>query len=552
MKTFACLLALILLPSILIGQQGFQDIPYSWQVNDRTQIDPVILPPLDLDQIRAEDSINDLDKSIPWRYGVERPLKINTNTHGQWMQLDNGDRLWRAAIRSTGALSMSINFERFRLPPGGRLHFYNLERDDLSSSYSSDANRDNEMFGSWFVFGDEIIIEYYQKGSQSQSPLLEIGSVIHGYRLSRVESAIGLDRGLNESGPCQYDVNCPVGTDFDDKKDLVKKAVALLNLGNGYLCTATLINNTAVDKRPFLLTANHCLENSDPAFWSVRFNWMSPNPICAEELESSDIQTNFTISGAEIRANNSRSDFALVELVNQIPDSWDVAFAGWDNRDIMPEFEVGIHHPRGDIMKICRDDSGAVHETSDGTEVWLIGGVSTGSGDGWEIGTTESGSSGSPLFDQDARLIGQLFAGRSACDGTSNNKDIDVYGRFGVSWDGGNNPETRLMDWLDPIQTGQSTTETLQNILSVQDFEFIGDLSIYPNPASNFLTVLNYRYPKLSYNLFNLLGQEVGSGSLSDSQNLIPLTDLAEGIYLLFLLDGDSGETQTKKIVVRR
>ena len=43
-------------------------------------------------------------------------------------------------------------------------------------------------------------------------------------------------------------------------------------------------------------------------------------------------------------------------------------------------------------MKICRDDSGAVKENANGTEVWLVGGVSVGQGDGWELGTTESGS----------------------------------------------------------------------------------------------------------------------------------------------------------------
>lgn len=552
MKSLLTLVALLVMTSSVQAQQDYDQLPYTWSVDGATNVDPFVLPPIDLAQIKAEDSVNDLDKSIPWRYGIERPLTLNTESHGQWMNLDNGDRVWRAAIRSSGAVSISINFDRFHLPEGGRLHFYNQERNDLSSMVSSDANRDNEMFGSWFIYGDQIIIEYYQSGNRYQSPVLEVGSIIHGYRLGRIEEAVGLVRGLNDSGDCHYDVNCPVGNDFDSKKDLVKKSVALLNLGNGYLCSATLINNTAVDKRPYILTANHCLENSDPAFWSVRFNWMSPSPVCAEEFDSSDIQSNFTISGAQLRANNAGSDFALVELVNAIPESWDVAFAGWDNRDLLPEFEVGIHHPKGDIMKICRDDSGAVRETSDGTEVWLIGGVSAGSGDGWEIGTTESGSSGSPLFDQDGRLIGQLFAGRSACDGTANNRDIDVYGRFGVSWDQGNSADSRLVDWLDPVQTGQSTTETLQNILSTEDFEFVGDLSIYPNPASNYLTVLNYRYPNLSYTLFNLLGQEVGSGSLSDSQNLIPLIDLAEGIYLLYLLDGDTGESQTKKIVVSR
>jgi hypothetical protein len=343
-----------------------------------------------------------------------------------------------------------------------------------------------------------------------------------------------------------------VGNDFDQNKDVVKKAVALLNLGNGYLCSAALLNNALNDKTPYLLTANHCLENSNPALWTVRFNWVSPSPVCATGGESGDIQTNFTISGAELKANNGLSDFALVQLFDAIPESWDVVFAGWDNTDNNPEFEVGIHHPNGDIMKICRDDSGAEKVDANGTQVWLIGGGSHGSGDGWEIGTTESGSSGSPLFNEHGKIIGQLYAGQSACDGQENNNDYDIYGRFAVSWDAGNSPETRLQDWLDPNNTGLTSIETLQNLLNVPDFELIGDLKIYPNPASTSLTVMNNRYPHLSFQFLNVMGQRIHSGSLSNTMNTIAVDNLSEGVYFLYLTDEDTKDSITKKIIIKK
>lgn len=359
-------------------------------------------------------------------------------------------------------------------------------------------------------------------------------------------------RGFNDSGECHYDVNCSVGTDFDSKKDLVKKAVALLNLGNGHLCTASLVNNTEKDKTPYLLTANHCLENSNPDLWSVRFNWVSPYPTCATDDPSGNVITNFTMSGAEIKAKNSLSDFALAKLINPIPSSWDVSFAGWDNSDTEPLFEVGIHHPNGDIMKICRDNSGAHKTSANGTEVWLIGGGEQGSGGGWEIGATEKGSSGSPLFNESGKIIGQLYAGESACLGNENNNGYDLYGRFAASWDYGNSEDSRLMDWLDPIGTGQSSVETLQNLLSVQDFELFGELKIYPNPAKDMITILNSKYPNLSFDMFTILGQHIISGSLSNTLNNISVDGLAEGMYFLSLRDGDTDNTMTKKILVKR
>jgi len=555
MKRSLLFLLILILPILSFSQGNNQVLPFSWSENfndTRNTIDPIVLPPLDLETIIAEDSINDLDKSMPWRYGIKRPLMLDFENNGEWTELPNNrGRVWRVAINSPEAINLSINFNEFELPEGTMLHLYNDDQSDISKTYTSEQNRENQLLGSWFISGDIIWVEYYEPSNVEEIVKLEIGSVIHGYRMGRVHQMLE-GRGLNDSGDCNYDVNCPIGIDFDTQKDLVKKTVAILNLGNGFLCSTSLINNTEGDKTPYLLTANHCLENSEPAFWSVRFNWMSPNPICGNSEESLGIQTNFTMSGAELKANNSLSDFALVKLYNPIPDSWDVAFAGWDNTDESPEFEIGIHHPSGDIMKICRDDSGAIHENANGTEVWLIGGVSVGTGDGWEIGTTESGSSGSPLFNENARIIGQLYAGQAFCNGEENNNDYDIYGRFGISWNAGATPETRLRDWLDPNNTGQTTTETIQNILNTPDFEESGALEIYPNPATTVISVYNNRYPNLEFSFFDILGKKLFDGKMSNTYNNINVERLAEGIYFLYLIDTDTNKNVTKKIIISR
>ena len=69
------------------------------------------------------------------------------------------------------------------------------------------------------------------------------------------------------------------------------------------------------------------------------------------------------------------------------------------------------------------------------------------------------------LFSDTGKIIGQLYAGQSNCIGTQNNNDYDIYGRFGISWDAGQNPSSRLKDWLDPLGTGQATTASVQNVL---------------------------------------------------------------------------------------
>ncbi len=551
MKKITLLFTLFFTTLIAFSQGNGGDTPISWALALEEVPSITRLPLLDFENIVEQDSINDLDKTLPWRYGIEIPLALNMQKGGLWTDLPNGGKIWQATIQSVGALNMSVNFDDFYLSKGSRLQLYNDERTDITATFTSTQNRDGKQLGTWFVEGEIIWIEYYQPPNVYGIPKLQINNIIHGYRMGKVNLLLE-GRGLNDSGACNYDVNCPVGNDFDQKKTNLKKAVALLNLGNGHLCSAALTNNALNDKTPYLLTANHCLDNSDPALWSIRFNWVSPTPVCATGDDSGDLQTNFTMSGAELKANNSLSDFALVELFDDIPESWDVAFAGWDNSDANPQYEVGIHHPNGDIMKICRDDSGAQKIDANGTQVWLIGGGAHGSGDGWEIGATESGSSGSPLFNESGRLIGQLYAGQSACTGLENNQDYDIYGRFGVSWNSSNTPQTRLKDWLDPTNIGHTTIETLQNLLNIPDFQLIGDLKIYPNPASTIITVMNNRYPHLSFQFTNVMGQIIHSGSLSNTMNTIAVDNLSEGVYFLYLLDEDSNNSITKKILIKK
>ena len=55
----------------------------------------------------------------------------------------------------------------------------------------------------------------------------------------------------------------------------------------------------------------------------------------------------------------TKSDFALLRLEEDIPDSYEVHFAGWDATGNTPNTPVGIHHPSGDIKKISFDYNNA-------------------------------------------------------------------------------------------------------------------------------------------------------------------------------------------------
>jgi len=65
------------------------------------------------------------------------------------------------------------------------------------------------------------------------------------------------------------------------------------------------------------------------------------------------------------------------------------------------------------------------------------------------------GSSGSPLINNNHRVIGQLYGScHLPWDCTQNITVPSIYGKLSVSWNKGNVPQRRLKEWLDPINTG--------------------------------------------------------------------------------------------------
>ncbi len=441
--------------------------PASWLLAQKSSLTAISLPQIDIQTIKTEDDINDKLREKPYRVGISHKVNYGLDNGGTWTQLDNGDRIWRIWFDSQDAVHLSVVFDKFFLPKGGKVYLYNDDNTDLLGAYTEIQNNEKQVLGTWFVNGNKIWIEYYEPKKVKGQGILNLSSVIHGYRMGHSYQKGYLsdfEKSLNTSGDCNHDVDCPIGADFEAQKDLLKKSVAFLNMGDGFICSGALVNNTSEDKTPYFLTANHCYERTvgtaNASLFSMRFNWISPNPVCASTTASTDATENLTISGSSFRARNAASDVLLVEINNPIPDTWDVTYAGWDKTDTDPTFEVGIHHPDGDIMKICRDDDGAIKKINDGTETWEV----TTAGGGWEIGVTEGGSSGSPLFDQNGRVIGQLLGGGAACTGTVDNGQRDYYGRFAISWDTGTSAATRLSDWLDPQGINPNTWESLPRL----------------------------------------------------------------------------------------
>ncbi|MFV2060923.1 MAG: pre-peptidase C-terminal domain-containing protein, partial [Gammaproteobacteria bacterium] len=265
---------------------------------------------------------------------------------------------------------------------------------------------------------------------------------------------------------CNIDVACPAGDAWQDQiRSTVMFTFQSLDpatgIPAGYVCSGSMVNNTAQDNTPYLLTANHCevdASNSD----TVVVYWNYQNSQCRKLNSATNAnpgdgsRSQSLVGGSSLIANYAISDFRLLKLVKSIPADYNVFYAGWDHSQLTaPSAVASIHHPNGEEKRISLVTDPSLL-TLDVNQVPNMPKVQ----DShirifwWTAGTTEGGSSGAPLFDQNQRIVGQLSGGSASC---ANRSQSDWYGRLNLSWAGNTtspSPSSRLSDWLDPNNTG--------------------------------------------------------------------------------------------------
>ena len=445
-KIFTILSMLSIFGLYLHAQVNTGGRPYSFNGKYiSAKVPTITMPDVNADSLIAYDVIENTKGSGPWIFGYNHLTSINTSNAGLWETLVNGDKLWRVAIECPKALSINLTFDRYVLPKGAKLYIYNENKTYVLGAFTSENNQDTKDLGVDLVPGSKTIVEYYEPAYASFPGELSIFRVTHGYK-----DLFGWAKAFGSSGSCGYNVNCtPIGTGWTKQRD----AVAIIVVGGSGACTGAMVDDVPHSNTPYFLTANHC-GTTGVNTWVFRWNWQAagcPNPGTAPSTAQST-------TGSLLRATNAASDFTLLQLNSTPPAAYNVFYAGWDNSGATPTRGMGIHHPSGDIKKISSSASPFLSVTGG----W--GGVPANSH--WQVnwqadsGITEPGSSGSPIFDQNQRVVGQLHGGPSSCSASLPNRN-DSYGKFSMSWtgNGSTSAAARLRDWLDPGNTGITTTD---------------------------------------------------------------------------------------------
>ena len=449
-------------------------------------IETVEIAELDWAEIFAEDASRSRLDEAP-RYAIPHKVSITPATHGIWQRLDSRTMRWSLRVRSENAISLNLGFARWQLPVSASMTVGATDMSMAIRPFTSSDNNDHGQLWTPAVQGDDILIEILVNpyDQQDVNKNIELSSINVGYR--------GFyEQGVDRSGSCNYDVVCAEGDDWWNEIP----CVAVISTGGSTFCTGFMVNNTSQDRTPYFMTANHCGVDAGSAPSLVTY-WNYQNSYCrvpgsGDSGGSGDGQLNQFNTGATHLTSGSFSDYTLVVMNNSPDDAWEVSYCGWDaTGDDSPQ-GIAIHQPSTDEKRIS-------FEFEPTTTTSYLGEAIPGDGshvriEDWDLGTTEPGSSGSPVFNVDHQVIGQLHGGYASCTSQTS----DWYGKFSVSWAAG------LDAYLDAAGTGNLTVNTMPGTgMSVNPGESVVHVCtspcIDPDPSEVLYTMANNSPDTISY-----------------------------------------------------
>jgi lysyl endopeptidase len=478
--------------------------------------------------------------------------------------------VWTLQVEAPGALATCVYFDDFHVPGGAKLWFETPQgrypQAWVEGPVTSIENNDHRRWTNNEVPGDALVIRYEVPVGTVEPSALGICGVGFFARHQNFPDPWAVSaRGGAEA--CQVDVNCPEGDSWECEKDAVVK-LRITQAGGIFLCSGSMVNNTAQDCRQLMLSSFHCAndaEEEDWPFFKVQFNYEyydcggassinSHTKTGVIHLTDSDDMTNGQING---------SDFLLVEVEDPIDDSWEPFFAGWDATGFNGHGGVGIHHPSGDRKKISTYSNSLIN-----SNVYAIGAH-------WRVtwvetetnhGVTEGGSSGSPIFEENHRILGTLSGGASFCNSPNS---PDYYGKLSYHWDGANPipVSMRLKAFLDPMDSGEEKMDgsyrqtDIDGNLSCNAFgacdateveeRFLSGLSVMPNPTRGSLSLKvpeGFSIERIQW--FDAMGRPLGETAGSAFQGQLDLSAWGSGVRYVTVTSSE-GHSTTRKVVVQ-
>ena len=430
----------------------------------------IVLPALDAERLRAEDAqkMKRGDRKI--RLGLNVPAGYTPATHGKWIELGDASvapdqpkpKAYAFGITARNAEGMRLHFTNFSLPAGAKMYVYAAENDKNNFIYEGKGPQGTGEFWTPIIFGDAANIEI--SGIKAETASFAISEVAQLYQ----DPFKSYDY-ASPAGACNKDVSCY--TPWDSSSKAV--GIVVFNKTDGtYLCSGVMLNNASGDSAPFFGTASHCISQDYEAGSSSFYFGFRTSACNGPRPSGAAINP---ANGAQLLATTGEDaiDSTLLLITDALPAG--VNLSGWNKTDPAQGAAItGIHHPHGDYQRISFGATVAtdVNFPSFHRVRWSP-----------NLGVTEPGSSGSPLFNSSGEVLGFLSGGFSSC---SNQQGPDYYGRLSqaypyfVAQDGQNYLQVGLPDdRFEPNDSRDTATQVVDMLTGLDLIAKAGDEDWY-------------------------------------------------------------------------
>jgi hypothetical protein len=345
----------------------------------------------------------------PTRFAVDIAYPVSTSNHGIWT--DNGiASSWTYSARIDTAVSMSFHASLLALPPSAVLTVTGATG---SATYRA---RDVNRGGLWSrpLLGDTLSLSLSVNDAERPAVRLQIASIQAGYRglggaVPDNEHYRKLAAAGAQTGNCVENYSCNATIANQGPAN----ATVAIVVGNILQCTGTLLNDTASDGVPYLLTARHCengiLGGGDPtAAPSITVYWDAVTP-CGTTLALASIYDGSAITQSGATTVVEQQDAWLVQL-DQAPAASDAYYAGWDATGGIFSGGYSVHHALGYDKQYVGWYGQPLLQTIPGATL-KIGYTSTFWGVVNQVGSVGAGASGGALFDPANHTVGSATLG---------------------------------------------------------------------------------------------------------------------------------------------
>lgn len=405
----------------------------------------------------SEDNLTLGKNEGSFRYGISIDENISLDNSGMWFDSLPEINVWAVKIFGKNAKSLDIEFDVFKLSKNSFIQIYSLKDNIIQGPIVYNDNNVYNSFATDLIYSDEIIIELVSPVNEKNQNDISINKVVYGCFDEGSTQAIlqelsGVTATMAATLDCHNDVNCY--SSYANEKG----AVAMLKYNDSFFGSSFLVNDAKNDGR-YLLSSRHqwsyvvggdslAKHPTRLAMVVVKFFYMSSS------CDGSALTKNYSLTGVNVvHEYLGEPDIVLCKLIAEpvwfysnypggplYPDKA-ASFLGWSIISDEPTSMAGIHHPGGDLMKITfYDFKNTAYESGVGYTY-----VSE-----YTSGVFEDGSSGSPLMDQNKRLVGILHGSPLTSPPTfpSCSSVVDLWSiRISKYWDG-------LSQFLDPNNYG--------------------------------------------------------------------------------------------------